>query len=202
MSRETVYGLLVVVGLMATSCGVGYFQASHRKAREAQAAMDQANQAHDSAITHAAQGAVYDAQAEAQKDQLQAATSEVERLRKDVARLRKAADGHVPNAPATPVEHEPDTTVPPVDLTPLVAKLDELVKAQDGQIDALQGSLVTMTLARDAWKRSCEEGGREALQLRASLAAREGLEKAALWKGRIQGLAVGTAIGYAGGRIR
>ena len=39
-------------------------------------------------------------------------------------------------------------------------------------------------------------------QLRAALAAREGSLRAERWKGRIEGLAVGFALGYGAGRLR
>lgn len=77
-----------------------------------------------------------------------------------------------------------------------------LIQAQDGAISGLQAQLLATSAARDAWKRSAEEGGREALQLRAALAAQQGIAKNAVWKGRIQGLAVGLGAGYIGGRLK
>lgn len=77
-----------------------------------------------------------------------------------------------------------------------------LIQAQDGAISGLQAQLLATSEARDAWKRSAEEGGREALQLRAALAAQQGIAKNAVWKGRIQGLAVGLGAGYIGGRLK
>ena len=84
----------------------------------------------------------------------------------------------------------------------VIEKQEKEIAAQDGQIQGLTRSLASMTQARDAWKRTSEEGGREALQLRAALAAQEGLTKGALWKGRIQGFVVGLGSGYVGGRLR
>lgn len=187
---------LVIGGLWAHSC---------YNRREVANQTQQADQSHASAIVHAAEGTVYDAQAQAQADELKAAAAEVARLRAEVARLRSAA-APVPAPPQAPVLPEPEpVSMPvsaPVDLTPLVAKLDELVKAQDREIGGLKAQVATLTSARDAWKLTAQNSGREALQLRAALAAQQGLTKNALWKGRIQGLAVGLGTGYIVGRLK
>ena len=184
--------LLLVCGLYGWSCVERHKATTH----EASAA-----QAHESTTVHAAQGATYDQQAEAQAPALQAADREVERLRAEVARLRRPAPAPDPK----PTPNEPDTPQPvssPVDLAPVVAKLDELVKAQDREISGLKAQVATITLARDSWKLAAQDSGREALQLRASLAAKEGLLKAERWKGRIEGFFVGVATGEADGRLR
>lgn len=183
--------LLLVCGLYGWSCVERHKATMH----EASAA-----QAHESTITHAAQGATYDQQAEAQAPALQAAEREVERLRAEVARLRHPA----PKPDPQPTPNEPDAPQPvqaPVDLAPVVAKLDELVKAQDHEITGLKAQVATLTSARDSWRLAAQDSGREALQLRASLAAKEGLLKAERWKGRIEGFVVGLAGGEAHGRI-
>lgn len=184
--------LLLVCGLYGWSCVERHKAATHEASAE---------QAHESTIIHAAQGATYDQQAQAQAPEIQAAEHEVERLRAELARLRHPAPP--PDSQTTP--SEPSIPLPvqtPVDLAPVVAKLEELVKAQDREISGLKAQVATLTSARDSWRLAAQDSGREALQLRASLAAREGLEKSALWKGRIQGFAVGIASGYVAGRIR
>ena len=183
--------LLIVSGLWCASCVL-----SHKAAK----AEEHAARSHESAAIHAAQGATHDQTAEAQAQEVQAADREVERLRAEVARLRRPA----PRPDPKPTPNEPDTPQPvqaPVDLAPVVAKLDELVKAQDREISGLKAQVVTITKARDSWKLAAQDSGREALQLRASLAAREGLLKAERWKGRIEGFAVGCAGGYVAGRL-
>ena len=184
--------LLIVCGLWCASCVLRHRALAH----EASAA-----QAHETATIHATQGATYDQQAEAQAPALQAAGREVERLRAEVARLRSSAPADDPK----PIQTEPSIPLPvssPVDLAPVVAKLDELVKAQDREISGLKAQVATITLARDSWKLAAQDSGREALQLRASLAAKQGLLKAERWKGRIEGFAVGFAGGYVTGRLQ
>ena len=188
-----ILALLALVGVFCSrSCVMRYRSVSNDAA---------AYQSHESSVIHAAQGATYDQQAEAQAPALQAADREVERLRAEVARLRRPAPAPDPK----PTPNEPDTPQPvssPVDLAPVVAKLDELVKAQDREISGLKAQVATITLARDSWKLAAQDSGREALQLRASLAAKEGLLKAERWKGRIEGFFVGVATGEADGRLR
>ena len=183
--------LLIVSGLWCASCVLRHRALAH----EASAA-----QAHESATIHATQGATYDQQAQDQTPALQAADREAERLRAEVARLRRPAPK--PDPQTIPTEPSiPQPVQAPVDLAPVVAKLYELVKAQDHEISGLKAQVVTITKARDSWKLAAQDSGREALQLRASLAAREGLLKAERWKGRIEGFAVGFAGGYATGRL-
>ena len=187
-----VAALVIVFGLYGWSCIERHKAVSH----EASAA-----QSHEANTIHAAQGATYDQQAEAQAPALQAAGREVERLRAEVARLRSSAPAPDPK----PTPNEPDAPQPvssPVDLAPVVARLDELVKAQDHEISGLKAQVATITLARDSWKLAAQDSGREALHLRASLAAKEGLLKAERWKGRIEGFAVGFAGGYVTGRLQ
>jgi len=186
---------LVIFGLWGRSCYLRH---------EVQQHTQQADQSRESAATHAAEGAVYDAQAQAQTDQLQADAAEVARLRAEVARLRRAA-AWVPAPPPPASVPEPEPVLPPVapavDLAPLVERLDELVKAQHREIGGLKAQVATLTSARDTWKLTAQDSGREALQLRAALAAQQGLTRNALWKGRLQGLAVGFATGYVAGRL-
>lgn len=187
---------LVIFGLWGRSCYLRHEEA---------AAVQQADQAHNDAVTHAAEGKIHDAQAEAQAQAVASDAAEVARLRAEVERLRRAP-ARVP-APPKPAEvPEPEPATPPapaaVDLVPLVAKLDELVKAQDREIGGLTAQVATLTRARDSWKLAAEDSEREALQLRAALAAQQGLTKNALWRGRIQGFAVGFATGYVAGRLK
>ena len=184
--------LLIVSGLWCASCVM-----SHKAAK----AEEHAAQSHESAAIHAAQGAIHDQTAEAQAQEIKAAEREVERLRAEVARLRRPA----PKPDPQTIPPEPSIPLPvqtPVDLAPVVAKLDELVKAQDHEISGLKAQVATITLARDSWKLAAQDSGREALQLRASLAAKDGLLKAERWKGRIEGFAVGLGSGYIAGRLK
>ena len=183
--------LLIVGGIYGRSCVL-----RHRAVADEASA----SQAHETSVIHAAQGATYDQQAEAQATSLQAASREVERLRAEVARLRRPAPKPDPQTPpAEPAEPLPIPS--PVDLAPVFEKLDELTKAQDREISGLKAQVATLTSARDSWKLAAQDSGREALQLRASLAAKQGLLKAERWKGRIEGFAVGFAGGYVTGRL-
>ena len=182
----------LVLGLCGWSCA-----AEHRaKAHTAKAYTHQTAR-----VVAAAEGAVYDQTAQAQAQEDAARAAEVARLRRELARLRASLPGPDSTAPAAqPDAAEPVSTT--LDLAPLVAKYEELTQAQDREISGLRAEVATLTRARDSWKRAAEEGGREALQLRAALAAREGSLRAERWRGRIEGLAVGVALGYGAGRLR
>ena len=193
--KRITWAILALLALVSVFCARSCVMRHRALAHEASA-----SQAHESSVIHAAQGATYDQHAEAQALELHAADREVERLRAEVARLRRPA----PAADPKPTPNEPDTPQPvssPVDLAPVVARLDELVKAQDHEISGLKAQVMTITKARDSWKLAAQDSGREALQLRASLAAKQGLLKAERWKGRIEGFAVCLAGGYVTGRL-
>ena len=83
----------------------------------------------------------------------------------------------------------------------LVTDQKALIQAQDASIQGLQAQVIALTAARDAWKRSSDEGAREALNLRAALAQQQGLAKSALWRGRIQGFALGIVAGGSSGYV-
>lgn len=83
----------------------------------------------------------------------------------------------------------------------LVNDQKALIQAQDASIQGLQAQVISLTAARDAWKRSSDEGAREALNLRAALAQQQGLAKSALWRGRIQGFALGIVAGGSSGYV-
>ena len=55
--------------------------------------------------------------------------------------------------------------------------------------------IVSLTLARDSWHASADQSAAEAVQLRAALAAKDGLIKAAELKGFLIGLGTGAASG-------
>jgi len=182
---------VIVSGVYARSCYLAKVDA---------AAIVQADGAHESAVTHAAQGATYDQQATAQAPVIQAAEAKVERLRGELARLRKSAP-KAPSLPDAPTIPEPQPVVPPVDLAPLVAKQDELIQAQDKQIGDLKSNVITLAAARDSWRQSAGDFQREAVSLRIAHEAQLSAIKASRWKGRIEGFAVGLATGYTVGRL-
>lgn len=91
--------------------------------------------------------------------------------------------------PPTPVDPAPD-------LRAVVAKQDELIQAQGVQIEALKAQAVTLTTARDEWRAAFRAERDRADSLYLALEAQKAAAKGALWKGRIQGIAVGFAAGY------
>lgn len=189
----------------------GILAYGHVKGRQVAQAVSAAETFHATAATQAAQGAKYDADARAQDLKAQADAyrvqsddAVVQALRGEVARMRRSVPGLDP-APTTP--GNPDGPVPvssPVDMAPLVAKQDALIQAQDHEIQDLKAQVVglqaenhTLILARDAWKSSAENSAQEAVQLRAALAAKDGLMVAAKLKYGLGGLIIGYGAGRA-----
>jgi hypothetical protein len=174
----------------------GFAVWNSHKAHQVSAAVAQADQHHEVATAAAAQGAVYDAQASAQGPALLNDASTVAQLRAEVARLRNA-----PRPPQDPTLPAPEPVGPVVDLAPLVAEQDRLVEALSRENADLKTQVNTLTLARDSWKGSAQASAAEAVQLRSALAAQQGIAAANLWRGRIQGFAVGLGSGYIAGRL-
>lgn len=201
----------LVLGLCTWSC------AAERRAKAHTAKAD----THQTArVVAAAEGAVYDQTAQAQAKDTQAAAAasraameRVAEVRQRVERWDAAGSGsgaagvahagpsgvHASGYPAAVVD---ELNARIADQAALIEAQNEALQAQDHEIGGLKAEVATLTRARDAWRRSAEEGGREALQLRAALAAREGSLRAERWRGRIEGLAVGVALGYGAGRMQ
>ena len=169
----------------------------HQEAQHVQVA----DQQHQAAVTAAAQGAAYDQVAKDHEQQLQDAAAQVARLRAEVARLRQAPPPSHPGDTVPASNPDPQPVVPGVDLAAVVAKQDQLIAAQDRQIQEQGEQIRVLTLDRNAWRTSAQASAQEAVQVRAALAAREGAARAERWKGRIEGLAVGLGLGYAGGKL-
>lgn len=193
--KPTVAGVvLVMAGLYGRSCYLDH---------KAKAAAFQAAQHDQVGTNHAAQGAVYDSQAAAQNPTIQADDAEIQRLRVEVARLRKASAAV--NTPINPIPkpvQEPQPVGVPVDLAPLVAKQDELIEAQAKQIGDLKANVLTLTAARDSWRSAYTEEHKARECDRIAMEAQMSAIKAARWKGRIEGFAVGLGSGYIGGKLK
>lgn len=190
--KPTIAGVvLVMAGLYGRSCYLDH---------KAKTAAIQAAQHDQAGINHAAQGAVYDSQAAAQNPTLQANDAEIQRLRMEVARLRKKPS--VPDPAPIPWNPAPNPIPPPVDLAPLVSKLDELNQALTKDNTDLKTNILTLTAARDSWRSAAGEFQREAAFLRIAHEAQLSAIKASRWKGRVEGFAIGLGSGYVIGRMK
>jgi len=92
----------------------------------------------------------------------------------------------------------------PVDvdgLSQLVQKQDEVIKTQGAYIEAQDIKMNGMAISIGLKDKIIASQDRQIVGLQLALEAQKGLTKGALWKGRIQGLAVGAAGGYLGGRL-
>ena len=196
----------VLLSLVCLAIGLGTFQrfGSHQVAKDVQ----QADTNHQAAGAARSESVAHDTQAardEAQKtqDDAQAARSAAAVAQADaqVARVRSALAPR-PLPPPGPGLPETPPPAPPVDLTPLVAALEvdnQALKAQhtlDVQRLADRDHLIaSLTAARDSWHTSADQSAAEAVQLRAALAAQQGLTKAAELKGFLYGFMFGGATG-------
>jgi len=154
-----------------------------------------ADVSHAQAVTHQATAEVHDANAASLQPQVNAATDEILRLRAEVERLRhKAPAGHnLPPSTPQPIQD-------PVDLAPLVAKQDELIKAQDDKIQILEARDKERVAGEAEWKASNKALQAEVTSLRGALASQKSLDHgwgigASYGSDRGPGLSVEKAIG-------
>jgi uncharacterized small protein (DUF1192 family) len=180
----------IFAGLCLLALGFGAWQGM-REGKEGQG-VQKADQHHEAMVVAQAQAVISDQKAEDRKPTLKANSDEVARLKAELAKVKAGIPSDGPSAESVP-------TYP--DLRPVVAAQDQLIQAQDHQIQGLQAQVLDLTSARDSWRTSAKDSQQEAVQLRAALAAKDGLIKGALWKGRIQGFAVGIGSGYGAGRL-
>ena len=164
------------------------------------AAVEHADQSHQEAQHEADQAVAQDAQIEPLRRRIEDDAATVAALRRQVERLRTARPGPAP----TPVPPGGSPVPPPIPADRPVAldvAKDQLIAAQDRQIQDQALTIHTLTLARDSWKSSATASAHESVQLRSALAAQEGLARAERWRGRVEGFVVGVAVGYAGGKL-
>lgn len=173
--------------------------------------VQQADQHHQNAAIEAGQGAAYDKQEKARKAEVKGLREETARVhaetaraRAEVERVRKTLPRH--DAPAGSAVDAPGTVPAAVDLASMVASQNLLIQAQAAEnaaqareIVGLRSENQILTLARDAWRSSAQASAAEAVQLRAALAAKDGLIKAAYLKGLRDGLLIGVPAGAGGG---
>jgi len=195
--QERVFGGIIAVAI-GGSIMFGLWEG--HKDNQAKAAQAQASQHQSAAQVYTTEAVKHDQAAADLQRQVQTGAATIVDLQREVARLRKASVVTHPETPK-PNANDPVDLPAPVDLAPLVAKQDELIKAQEAQIGTLNTQVLHLTTARDDWKASSNEMVAEVVQLRATIAAQQGLIVGALWKGRIQGFAIGVAGGYVGGRL-
>lgn len=182
-------GLLLIYGSLGAYASIqGSCEAKHEtKASEAKGRAD----------GHAEAGGNADAAAEQAGQRAAVAEVEVDRLRRELDRLKRTPKP----APVVPGPDPGTAGLVVVDLAPVVAKQDELISAQGVQIQALKAETLTLSLARDEWKAAFHAERDRATGLYLALEAQKSMTKAALWRGRFQGVAVGFAAGYVSGRL-
>ena len=188
-AKRIVWSVLVAVVIV---CGVYGWSCMERSLSDAH--QTAANQAHESSVIHAAQAATYIAQAEERKPVLASNTKAVARAQAET----KAALDEVDRLRSKASDAEGLSKAKDV----AIGTLQTEVKAWSVKAEGLEAQLGSMTMAYTAQTMALTDSRHEALQLRASLAAKEGLLKAERWKGRIEGFFVGVATGEADGILR
>lgn len=191
-ARQGVTVALVSLGIVAAAWGVGYLHGARSGEAKASQAEQQANEAKgraDAAVEAARRAQADEAKARAEVADADAKAARAAEL---VAKLRNRplpAPGVVPFADPGPLE--------PVGL---IEALTEQVEAQQEQIRARDGLILSLEAQRDGWKQANDERQRETVSLRLALEGQKAAVNGARWRGRIEGFAVGLAGGFAGGR--
>ncbi len=143
----------------------------------------------DAAAESARRAQADEAQARAQVADADAKAARAAEL---VARLRNrpvSAPGVVPDP--GPVSLEP---------VALIDALASQVEAERVRVAARDAVILSLEAQRDGWKRAHDDRQRETVALRLALEGQQAAVNGALWRGRIQGFAVGIASGYLAGR--
>ena len=75
-----------------------------------------------------------------------------------------------------------------------------LIDGLQTQVKGLQAENLALVTARDQWKLASEAEARRAAGLQIALDAQKHVAASGKWLGRVQGFAVGAALGYVGGK--
>ena len=198
MRQVAVFGFVALV-LVAGALAIFENVAESKSQAEALADGYKAKADHFRAVAEASDAAIAlrEQRIESQWDELESRSARIDELR---AKLESAKRSRAAGSAGTVV-------IPP-DLSLVVEQQGALIEAQDAALDKAREIITTqdeqikgLTISRDAWKCSALQRDQEALQLRAALEARKGIEKGLLLKGRVQGFAVGFAAGGIGGAL-
>jgi len=195
-SRPILASVVAVLLVIGASIGVGYWYGTKRNQVKATQAENAANVAKGERDAFKAQAEAKDQEIAAKSAATLADKRALARANAEIQRI-KDLPPVVPIGPGTP------------DLSPVVERQRQLIdayevgkQASEKYIFTLEADKLDLTISRDAWKASSEAGAREAAGLRIALEAQKSLTKNALWRGRIQGLAIGLGGGYVYGRAR
>ena len=182
MPTRYLISLGVVLG--ALSCAVFAIDSCHRKRGQQQEV----------------QVAVHQGTAEAHQDEAKAQDSKVPLLQK---RLQDAqAEVAVLKDQLAHVQAQGNTeSVVAQDNAGTIDAQSKLILAQDKEISVLKEEVVVLTKARDEWKKTAEERLMQAQAQAAATAAWKDAVSTSTTKGRIQGFAVGLALGFLGGKL-
>lgn len=153
---------------------------------------------------HAKAAAVEVAQAKAASVQDASAKAEVERLKGELAAIKRRVAAPRPTDPTAVVPEPNQGASSPVvvDLAHIVAKQEEVIAAQDTRITTLEARATHWEKAAGEYQAAFRHERDRALSLELALEAQKAISRGSLWKGRIQGVAIGFAAGYASGRLR
>ena len=177
--------VLALVGLLL-ACGLGYY--SGHKNQQIDKALQQSQELKGKigALQEQARIAVDQADAAAKTAAQHEAT----------AQALKAKLAHLRAVPAAPGVSDPMGVVDSAgDLR------DQIIAAQDQQIAAQKDEIKGLRAALDLKDRALVTSEQRARGLELALEAQKHAQRSQRWLGRIEGVAVGIAIGYVGGRF-
>lgn len=188
--------------VLALTYGLGYRAGQAKVSQRAETAENEANVARGERETYKRQAEAKDQEIAARDAGLDAARNNLRRAEQELARSKMERPPVVP----VPLPAIPGTPVGDLGVEggwrDLVGRQEAVIQAQAYYINGLETKISDLTISRDAWKASAQAGEREAAGLRIALEAQKSLTKGALWKGRIQGLAIGLGSGYVLGRAQ
>ena len=176
---------LALVGLLL-ACGLGYYSGHKNQQIDRAIAQSQELRGKISALQEQARIAVDQADAAAKTAAQHEATAKA--LKAKLAKLQAV--------PAAPGVSDPVGVVGADDLR------DQIIAAQDKQIAALGVEVTGLRTALDLKDRALVTAEQRARGLEIALEAQRHASRSQRWLGRIEGVAVGIAIGYVGGKLQ
>lgn len=187
-ARPAVIGAAVLLALLASAWGVGYLQGARSgqaRSIESEKQSQEAKGRADAAAEAARRAQADEAQARAE---MADADAKAARAAEMVAKLRNR---HVPDSGVVP---GPDPG--PLEPVALIDALASQVEAEQVRVAARDAVILSLEAQRDGWKRAHDERHKETVSLRLALEGQKAAVNGELWRGRVQGFAVGIASGY------
>jgi len=200
--RYAAYGLCAILAVLVSLIGADSCRQRQGTQAETQSAIHQgeANAHQAQAQTSDALAADLKAKVDRQKQDLDRVIAERNALLRKLAANQKPGQGD----PGPVLGDEPLEVLKAgiAERDAVITKDAEVIQAQAYFIEGQKAEIAALVVSRNEWKATAEARERQAMAQAEATRAWKQAVTTSKWRGRIEGFAVGSALGYVAGRLQ